>query len=105
MKNPEFKDFKEVQTFLLLDDQLYKKLGDGIFTKCIRGDLGMEILIKVHYEVYGLERPTLAKRIQRIGHFWPELRKGAVEIQKNYEKCQMVIDVREFFFVEKEDWR
>ena len=30
LKNPKFKDFKEVQTFLLLDDQLYKKLGDGI---------------------------------------------------------------------------
>ena len=40
-----------------------------------------------------------------MGYFWPELRKTVAEIQKNYEKCQMVIDARKSFFMEKEDWR
>ena len=103
MKNRKSKNFKEVQTFLLLDDQLYKKLGDGILAKCISGDLEMKILTRVHFEVCGVEGPTLARRIQRMRYFEPELRKEATEIQKNCEKCQMVLDVRKNYFVEKED--
>ena len=84
---------------------MYKKLGDGVLAKCISEDLGMEILTKVHSEVCGLEGPTLAQRIQRMGYFWPEMRKKTAKIHKNCEQCQMVIDVGESYFVEKEDWR
>ena len=65
----------------------------------------MKILTKVHSKVCGLEGPTLAWRVQRMGYFLPELRKVATEIQESCEKCQMVIDVRENYFVEKENWR
>ena len=81
------------------------KLGDGVLAKCISGDIGEKILTRVHYEVCGLEGTTLARREQRMEYFWPELRKTVAEIQKNCEKCQVVIDVRENCFMEKEDWR
>ena len=67
---------------MLLDGQLYKKLENEVLAKCIRGDLGMEILTKVHSKVYGLEGPTLARRVQRMEYFWPELRRKVAEIQK-----------------------
>ena len=63
LRNPRRKGVKEIQTFVLLDDQLYKKLGDGVLAKCISGDLGKKILAKVHYEVCGLEGPTLDRRV------------------------------------------
>ena len=90
---------------MLLDGQLYKKLGDGVLAKCISGDLGMEILTKVHSKVCGLEGPTLAKRVQRMGYFWPNLKRKVAQVQKDCEQCQLVIDARKNCFVEKEDWR
>lgn len=84
---PKLKDLKQIKTFMLLNGQLYKKLGNGVLVKCINGDFGKGILEKVHFEVFELEGPTLAQRIQRMGYFLPNLRRQASEIQKNCEQC------------------
>ena len=44
----------------------------------------MEILAKVHSKVCGLEGLTLARTVQRMGYFLPELRR------KNSEKLRIV---------------
>ena len=71
LEDPKTKDLKEIQTFMLLYGQLYKKLRDRVLAKCISEDIGIEILFKVHSKVCGLEEPTLARRVQRMGYFWP----------------------------------
>ena len=83
LEDYKLKDLKEIKTFMLLDGQLYKKLGDGVLAKCVSVNLGKKILAKVHSNVYNLEGPTLARRVQRMGYFWLDLRKKAVEIQRN----------------------
>lgn len=60
---------------MLLNGQLYKKLGNGVLAKYISGNLGMETLDKVHSKVRGLEGLALARRVQRPEYFWPDLRK------------------------------
>ena len=90
---------------MLINDQVYKRFSDGILAKCIDEEFGRKVLDEVHSKICGLDGPTLARRIQRLGYFWPELRKQANELQRNCKQCQLVIDPKESFFVEEEDWR
>ncbi|PON63820.1 hypothetical protein TorRG33x02_275300, partial [Trema orientale] len=98
-------DFKQIKTFVLLNDQLYKKLGDVVLARYVSSEFGKNLLRQVHDKVCGLQGPSLARRIQRLGYFWPELNKEAVELQRSCEQCQLTIDIRENYCVEKEDWR
>ena len=86
---------------MLLDGQLYKKIGNGVLAKCISEHLGMEILNQVHDKICHLEGLALARRIERLGYFWPTLRKKATEVQKNCKQCQLSVDIKENCFVEK----
>ena len=65
LEDPKLKNLKEIKAFMLLNGQLYKKLGDGVLVRCISESLGMKILEKVHDKVCGLEGPTLAMRLER----------------------------------------
>ena len=103
LEDQRLKDLKEIKTFMLLNGQLYKKLGNGVPVKCVSENLGMKILDQVHYRVCGLEGPTLARRLERLGYFWPDLKRKSAEIQRSCEQCQLVMDTRENCFVEKED--
>ena len=97
------KDLKEIKAFMLLNGQLYKKLGNCVFARCISEDVGMKILDQVHDNVCGLEGPALARRIERLGYFWHDLRRKAIEVQKGCKQCQLVVETKESCFVEKED--
>ena len=77
---------------MLLNGQLYKKLGNGVLDKCISENLVMEILDQIHSKVCGLEGPTLARRLERLGYFWPNLKRKTVEVQRSCEQCHLVME-------------
>ena len=54
---------------MLLQDHLYRKVGNGMSAKCISEGLGMETIDQIHNKDCGLEGPTLARRVERMGYF------------------------------------
>lgn len=79
-ESPETRNFKEIKTYILIDGQLYRKLSDGILARCIDYESGNKILEEVPFKICGIEGPILARRIQRMRFFWPELKRQAREI-------------------------
>ncbi|PON61891.1 Ribonuclease H-like domain containing protein [Trema orientale] len=85
LEDPTPQDYKEIKSFMLLNSQLYKKLGDRVLARCVSEEFGRQLLEEVHAKVCGLRGPILSRRIQRLGYFWPEMRKEAAKLQK---KCE-----------------
>ena len=72
LENPEVKDIREIKAFILINNQVYKRFSNGVLAKCIDEEFGRKVLDEIHFKICCLDGPTLARRIQRLGYFWPE---------------------------------
>lgn len=67
LENFEAKNIEEAKAFLLVDNQRYKRMTNGVLTKCVDKNLGKKLLEEVHSKFCGLEGLALAYRVQRMG--------------------------------------
>ena len=64
-------------------------------------------LEELHNQACGIvEKVSLYRRIQCMGYYWPDMNRDAATIQKECQKCRLLVDKEESYamFV-TEDWR
>ena len=98
---------KELKKYTLIEWELYRRLTEGILSRCINEKEGKLRLEKLHAQVYGIaEKISLYRRMQRMGYYWPNMNKKAATIQEKCQECQFSIYKEKSYtvFVIK-DWR
>ena len=79
----------------------------GILARCAGHREAQKKLEEVHSRTCGFCREvSLYRRLQRVGFYWPNMRKEADQTQSQCEAYQMAIDRKETYVVfTEEDWR
>ena len=76
---------KKLKEYALIEGELYRRLPEGILSRCIHKKEGKLRLEKLHTQVCGIvEKINLYRRMQGMGYYWPNMNKEAAIIQ---EKC------------------
>ena len=72
-------------------DILYQKGFDETLFRCQEHDESKTSLQEVHIGICGSHSSgfTLAKKIMRIGYFWPTTEKDSIDNVKTCKKCQI----------------
>ncbi|XP_075649678.1 uncharacterized protein LOC142620149 [Castanea sativa] len=88
------KDAKKIKQratrFMILNDHLYKRGYSLPYLKCVDEDEARYILEEIHEDVCGDHAGprSLVSKVIQTGYFWPNVQVDAVELVKNYDKCQ-----------------
>ena len=76
---------KKLKEYALIEGELYRRLPEGILSRCIHKKEGNLRLEKLHTQVCRIvEKISLYRRMQCMGYYWPNMNKEAAIIQ---EKC------------------
>lgn len=72
-------------------DTLYRKGLDSTLIRCLEKDESRVTLQEVHIGICGSHSSgfTLAKKILRMGYFWPTMEKDSIDFVKTCKKCQI----------------
>ena len=100
-------NIKELKDYTQIEGELYRRLPDGILSKCINEKEGKLKLEELHTQACGIvKKISLYRRMQRMGYYWPNMNKEAAIIQEKCQECRLAIDKEESYavFVVK-DWR
>jgi len=78
------------KTFVMLDDELYKRSLSGVLMKCVPASRGKQILLEVHARIYGHHAAprSLVRKTFRQGFYWPTALRDAEEVVRRCEGCQ-----------------
>ncbi|KAJ1399527.1 hypothetical protein SESBI_30290 [Sesbania bispinosa] len=95
---------KTTKDYYELNGQLYRKSTDGLLMKCVIENEGGKKLECLHFAMCGQDGPSLYRRMQRVGMFWPSMKMHCEEIQRACPNCR---EGRESFEVNaiEGDWR
>ncbi|KAJ1410174.1 Reverse transcriptase-like [Sesbania bispinosa] len=95
---------KTTKDYYELNGQLYRKSTDGLLMKCVTENEGGKKLECLHFAMCGQDGPSLYRRMQRVGMFWPSMKMHCEEIQRACPNCR---EGRESFEVNaiEGDWR
>jgi hypothetical protein len=77
------------KSFVLIDDELYKRGAAGILMRCILGDQGRELLQEIHAGIYSHHagpRTLVGKAFQQ-GFYWPTAVADSKDIVWRCEGC------------------
>ena len=82
-------DLKVLKDFVLISGDLYRRLPGGILARCVSLQEGTKKLQEVHEKSCELEGGvSFYRRLQRLGYFWPDMSKEAVDLQRRCPTCQ-----------------
>jgi len=98
---------KELKDYTLIEGELYRRLPEGILSRCINEKEGKLRLEELHSQVYGVvEKINLSRRMMRMGYYWLNMNKEAATVQERCQRCQLSVDKEESYavFIAK-DWR
>ncbi|KAJ1400915.1 Ribonuclease H-like superfamily [Sesbania bispinosa] len=95
---------KTTKDYYELNWQLYRKSTYGLLMKCVTENEGGKKLECLHFAMCGQDGPSLYRRMQRVGMFWPSMKMHCEEIQRACPNCR---EGRESFQVNaiEGDWR
>ena len=98
---------KELKDYTLIEGKLYRRLPEGILSKCIGEKERKMRLEELHNQACGIvEKIGLYRRMQRMGYYWPNMNKDVAIIQEECQKCWLSVDKEESYVVLiTEDWR
>ena len=98
---------KELKDYTLIEGKLYRRLPEGILSKCIGEKERKMRLEELHNQACGIvEKISLYRRMQRMGYYWPNMNKDVAIIQEECQKCWLSVDKEESYVVLiTEDWR
>ncbi|XP_077244859.1 uncharacterized protein LOC143884896 isoform X2 [Tasmannia lanceolata] len=96
--HPNEASSKEIRTlqrlaanFVICGGELYRRSFDGIQLLCVTEDQAEEILADIHEGVCGphMNGKMLARKILRLGYYWPTLEADCHTFVKRCYKCQI----------------
>ena len=75
--------------YVLLDDQLYYKIVDGVLLKCLNQEEAKVLMGEVYEWICGAHQSAYKIKwiIRRTGYFWPTILEGGFEY---YKGCKIV---------------
>ena len=70
--------------YVLLNDQLYYKIVDGVLLKCLNQEEAKVLMGEVHEEICGAHQSAYKMKwiIRRTGYFWPTILEDYFEYYK-----------------------
>ena len=100
-------NIKELRDYTLIEGELYRRLPEGILSRCINEKEGKLRLEELHTQACGVaEKISLYRRMERMGYYWPNMNKEAATIQEKCQECQLSIDKKESYILfVTEGWR
>ena len=82
----------------MIEGELYKRLPKGILSRCINKKEGRLRLEELHSQIYGIvEKMSLYRKMQRMGHYWPNMNKEAATIHEECQRCRLSVDKEESY--------
>jgi hypothetical protein len=84
MSPEDVADLKVLKDFVLISGDLYRRLPGGILARCVSPQEGTRKLQEIHEKSCELEDGvSLYRRLQRLGYFWPDMSKEAIDLQRH----------------------
>jgi ribonuclease HI len=82
---------RQASHHVIIVDILYRQGLDGTLLRCLERDKFEKALHEVHEGIYGTHSsgPILAKKLLRLGYFWPNMEKESYNFVKQCQKCQI----------------
>ena len=80
---------RRAKSFVLINDELYKRVPLGILQCCIPIPEGKELIRDIHAGIYGHHAAprTLVGNAFRQGFYWPTTVADATDVMWTYEGC------------------
>ena len=83
-------DFKEIKDYILIFEELYRRLLRGVLARCISIQEAKKKLVEVHERTCeGGRGISLYRRLQRLGNYWPNMSREAADLQSQCPACQL----------------
>ncbi|KAJ1394091.1 Ribonuclease H-like superfamily [Sesbania bispinosa] len=79
---------KAVKEYHQIHGQLYKRSHEGLLMKCVAESAGMQKADNLHHATCNVEGPSLYRRMQRVGMFWPTMKAYCDQVQANCASCR-----------------
>ena len=93
-------NIKELKDYTQIEGELYRRLPDGILSKCINEKEGKLKLEELHTQACGIvKKISLYRRMQRMGYYWPNMNKKTAILQEKCQECWLAIDKEESYAV------
>ncbi|KAH9293932.1 hypothetical protein KI387_040855, partial [Taxus chinensis] len=76
--------------YTILAETLYKRGYDGTLLRCLNQEESSSVLAEVHSGICGahMNGIALAKKILRVGYYWPTMESDACHFVKHCQACQ-----------------
>ncbi|KAJ1405755.1 hypothetical protein SESBI_25668 [Sesbania bispinosa] len=87
-----------------LHGELYRRTEDGLLMKCVPEEEGVRKMDNLHHATCGDAGPSLYRRMQRVGMFWPTMKMHCDAVQRMCKRCCATKEEIEVNLVD-EDWR
>ena len=82
-------DLKTLKDYVLIASDLYRRLLGGVLARCVNLREATRKLIEVHEKSCEFsDGVSLYRRLQRLGHFWPNMSEEAASLQEKCSFCQ-----------------
>lgn len=76
--------------YVIIEQVLYRKEFDGMLLRCVNTEESKKILYESHSGVCGghFGGHATARKIHRMGYFWPTLEHDTIDFVRRCRKCQ-----------------
>ena len=83
--------------YVLLDDQLYYKIVDGVLLKCLNQEEAKVLMGEVHEGICGAHQSAYKMKwiIRRTGYFWPTILEDCFEYYKGVRTVNVLVMFRD----------
>nr|KYP55434.1 Transposon Ty3-G Gag-Pol polyprotein [Cajanus cajan] len=94
LRNPNLKVERKIKlqalSYLLLNNELYKKGFDGVLFKCLGKDESYIAMAEIHEGICGAHQAGKKMKwaLSRKGLYWPTMIKDCIEFARSCEECQ-----------------
>jgi len=94
LKNPSKQVSRKLRCkalkFVLLDDQLYHRIVDGVLLKCLNQEEAKVLMGEIHEGVCGAHQSANKMKwmIRRASYFWPTMLENCFKYYKGCQECQ-----------------
>lgn len=77
--------------YVLIDDNLYRTMGNWPLLKCVSPADGQYVLREIHEGICGspIETKALVNKALRYGYYWPTIKEDSIYLVETYTKCQV----------------
>ena len=98
---------KVLKDYALVKGELYRKMPNGVLSRCVEQKEAQRKLKEVHDKTCGsYGEVNLYRKLQRASFYWPSMGKDANQVQTQCETCQLSANREENYVVfASEDWK